>query len=280
MKKWLKVLLWIVGALAIAALGVVIFVVKSPADYDLPYEDVSVTTPDGVDLDGWYIPSSNGAVVMVQYGFLGSRQANLLKASILHQHGYGVLLTTTGCHSGHEGDRMTDLETWHQYLLARDDVVPDRIGMLGESLGGAISLMYAAEHQEIRAVVSASSFASVQDAIDRCNFLPHGICVLIAPPLLSREAECAAMDFADVAPPDWIKAISPRPVFILHGGNDDVAGPAAGQQLYNAAGEPKELWFEPDCGHGDFEKCVPLEFEVRLISFFDQYLLGPALPGA
>jgi hypothetical protein len=91
-----------------------------------------VTTADGVELPGWYIPSENSAAVMVQHGFPGSRQGHLLKAAILHQHGYGVLLTTTGCHKGREGDRMMDLETWHQYLLARDDVDPDRIGMLGE----------------------------------------------------------------------------------------------------------------------------------------------------
>jgi fermentation-respiration switch protein FrsA (DUF1100 family) len=154
--------------------------------------------------------------------------------------------------------------------------------MLGESLGGAISLMYAADNQEIKAVVSESSFASLQEAIDRCEFLPHlphRICVLLAPSILSREAGCAGMDVADVVPLEWIKAMSPRPVFILHGGSDEVAGPDAGQGLYDAAGEPREFWFESDCGHGDFDECAPAEFEERLISFLDQYLLAEQLTG-
>ncbi len=277
MKKWLKVLLWVVAVVAVVALGVVILVVKTPADYDLPYEDVTVTTADGVELPGWYIPGENGAAVMVQHGILGARQGHLAKAAILHRHGYGVLLTTTGCHDGREGGRMLDLEAWYQYLLTRDDVDPNRIGMVGESLGGAISLMYAAENQEIRAVVSLSTFASVDEAIDRCNFVPHLVCVPLAPLILSKEAECAGPEVAEAVPLEWIKGMSPRPVFILHGVNDDVAGSDAGQRLYDAAGEPKELW-APDCGHGDFEECVPVEFEERLISFFDHYLLGPSAP--
>jgi hypothetical protein len=52
MKKWLRVLLWIVAVVTVVALGVVVFVVKTPADYDLPYEDVTVTTADGVELPG------------------------------------------------------------------------------------------------------------------------------------------------------------------------------------------------------------------------------------
>jgi len=39
----------------------------------------------------------------------------------------------------------------------------------------------------------------------------------------------------------WIAEISPRPVFQMKGG----ASADSGQRLYDAAGEPKELWFDP-----------------------------------
>jgi fermentation-respiration switch protein FrsA (DUF1100 family) len=281
MKKWLKVLLWIVAVVAVVALAVVIFVVKTPADYDLPYEDVTVTTADGVELPGWYIASENGAAVMVQHGILGARQGHLAKAAILHRNGYGVLLTTTGCHEGREDGRMMDLEAWYQYLLTRADVDPDRIGMIGESFGGAMSIKYAAENHGIRAVISQSSFASLEDAIEIGNFVPFPppLRSLLAPLILSREAECAGMEVAEVVPVDWIKGISPRPVLILHGGVDDYVAADSGQRLYDAAGEPKEIWVEPEADHKSFDEIVPpAVYEERLVSFIDQYLLGPAAP--
>jgi fermentation-respiration switch protein FrsA (DUF1100 family) len=62
-------------------------------------------------------------------------------------------------------------------------------------------------------------------------------------------------------------------VLILQGGQYTVVSVDSGELLYNAAGEPKELWFEPDLGHGDFDTELPEEFEDRVVGFFDQYLL-------
>jgi fermentation-respiration switch protein FrsA (DUF1100 family) len=75
-------------------------------------------------------------------------------------------------------------------------------------------------------------------------------------------------------PLEDVAAISPRPILILAGGQDPVTGPDAGQRYYEAAGEPKELWFEPELGHVSFWKAAPDEYEQRVIGFFDAALLG------
>ena len=49
-----------------------------------------------------------------------------------------------------------------------------------------------------------------------------------------------------------IAKISPRPVFLMQGGADTVISPTSGQLLYDAAGEPKELWFDPALDHAKF----------------------------
>ena len=59
----------------------------------------------------------------------------------------------------------------------------------------------------------------------------------------------------------------------MQGGADVVISATSGQRLYDAAGEPKELWFEPDLGHVDFDSEMADEFERRVIGFFDHYLL-------
>lgn len=49
--------------------------VQTPADLGLDYEAVTVTAPDGALLRGWYLPSRNGAAVIVQHSFIADRQA-------------------------------------------------------------------------------------------------------------------------------------------------------------------------------------------------------------
>ena len=58
--------------------------------------------------------------------------------------------------------------------------------------------------------------------------------------------------------------ISPRPILIMHGGRDDTVPPDNGQKLYDAAGQPKDLWFDPQLGHTQFDFKRPAEYERRI----------------
>jgi uncharacterized protein len=71
-----------------------------------------------------------------------------------------------------------------------------------------------------------------------------------------------------------IPLISPRPVFLMQGGADTVISPISGQLLYDAANEPKELWFDAELGHVDFDTERAEEYETRVVAFFDTYLLN------
>jgi fermentation-respiration switch protein FrsA (DUF1100 family) len=51
----------------------------------------------------------------------------------------------------------------------------------------------------------------------------------------------AGVDASEVNSTEWIKGISPRPVFILQGGQDDHISIDSGEKLYEAVGEPKVL---------------------------------------
>jgi fermentation-respiration switch protein FrsA (DUF1100 family) len=82
----------------------------------------------------------------------------------------------------------------------------------------------------------------------------------------------------DMEPLADVAAISPRPLLILAGGRDPVIGPDAGQRYYAAAGEPKELWFDPELGHVAFLKAYPGEYERRVVAFFDAALLNRGVP--
>jgi fermentation-respiration switch protein FrsA (DUF1100 family) len=78
----------------------------------------------------------------------------------------------------------------------------------------------------------------------------------------------------DIDATKWIADISPRPVFLMQGGADTVISADSGQRLYDAAGEPKELWFDPALGHVEFDTKRAAEYEARVVAFFDKYLLN------
>ncbi len=80
---------------------------ESPADYDIDYKDVALTTSDGFNLAAWYIPSQNGAAVIAQHGYLSDRSGMLLEAGMLVRHGYGVIMVDLRAHGNSDGKLIT-----------------------------------------------------------------------------------------------------------------------------------------------------------------------------
>lgn len=253
---------------------------ESPADYGLPFEDVTVTS-DGLKLAGWFIPSENGAVIIMQHGYKSTRDELLNEAGMLHRHGYGALITSIRAHDYSEGETITfgmnevdDLEAWYQYLITRDDIDPDRVGILGNSFGGMLVIQYAAQNENIKAVVAHSAFSSLNDTVETSvEYFSDLPAFPFAPMIVFWAERESGFTTEDIDTTKWIAQISPRPVFLLQGGADVVISPESGQLLYDAAGEPKELWYDPALGHVDFDKDHAAEFEQRVTEFFDTYLL-------
>lgn len=301
MKRIGKITLWVAIGILILAIGGLLWKTRqeaynllhsplasrdpleeTPADYDLEFEDVTVINPDGMKLVGWFIPSENGAVIIMQHGYKSERDELLNEAEMMHRHGYGVLLTTVRAHDQSEGDlitlgyyEMADLEAWYQYLLTRDDVDPGKIGMIGNSYGGMLSIEYAAQNPNIKAVVANSAFSSMQDTVSTSIKHFTGLPEFPFVPLIIFWAETdTGIKMEEIDTTKWIPQISPRPVFLMQGGVDTTISPQSGQILYDAAKEPKELWFDPELGHVDFDTERAEEYEARVAAFFDQYLLG------
>ena len=255
---------------------------ETPATYNLPYEDAEIMSPDGLKLAGWFVPSQNGAVIIMQHGYKSTRKELLNEAEMMYRHGYGILLTTVRAHDHSEGDVITfgmnevnDLEAWYQYLLTRADVDPGKIGILGNSFGGMLAIQYAAQNENIRAVVANCAFSSLNDTVSTSVEYFTDLPAFPFAPLIVFWAEReTGFKMEDIDTTRWIAQISPRPVFLMQGGADVVISADSGQRLYEAAGEPKELWFDPELGHVEFDKERAGEFEQRVAEFFDRYLLG------
>jgi uncharacterized protein len=255
---------------------------ETPADYSLPFEEITVTNPDGMELASWFIPSENGAVIIMQHGYKSTRKELLNEAEMMRRNGYGVLITSVRAHDHSEGDLITlgvyemdDMEAWYQYLLTRDDIDHEKIGILGNSYGGMLAIQYAAQNENIKAVVANSSFSSMPDTVATSVKHFTGLPEFPFVPLIVFWAEQdTGLKMEAIDAVRWMPLISPRPVFLMQGGADTVISPSSGQILYDAANEPKELWFDPELGHVKFDTERAGEYEARVAAFFDQYLLG------
>ena len=220
-----------------------------PADrLGVAHEDVSFTTSDGLELEGWYMPSRNGAVVIAFPGRNGPQKP----ARMLARHGYGVLLFDRRGEGRSEGrpnalgwggDR--DIEAAIAYLRTRADVDPDRIAGLGLSVGGELMLEAAATGTGLRAVVSEGAGARVfSEEIDQeLSGVDHWSNTV---PAFVKQASMAV--FSDTRPPadleDLVGRIAPRPALLIAAPNSK-----HGEDLnrrYHAAGPSTELWEIPE----------------------------------
>jgi hypothetical protein len=236
------------------------------------HQDVSFSTADGLLLEGWYVPSTNGATVIVFPGRKGPQKP----AKLLVSHGYGVLLFDRRGEGESEGDPNAfgwagthDVEAAIAYLRSRPEVDGDRIGGLGISVGGEVMLQTAAEGAALKAVVSeGAGIRSVREAVELT-----GVDRWTATALFAVSTVSTAVFASDLPPPGLtdLSAEISTPVFLIHATPGE-GGEILSQDYYDAASGPKELWAAPG-GHTGAIDAAPGEYERRVVAFFDDNLL-------
>jgi fermentation-respiration switch protein FrsA (DUF1100 family) len=256
---------------------------RTPIDFGVVYDEVAITTPDGLRLVGWSIPSKNRALVIAVHGYRADRGEMLNEAVMLAKHGYGVLIPAMRAHDLSDGSVISfgakeigDLEGWLAFASQLPDVDPARIGILGNSLGGTLAIQMAARTPGVRAVVANAAFSSLSDTLETSVRFFTGLPPFPFAHLIAWWAEWeTGLRVRDVDATRVIGQISPRPVLLMQGGADEVISTTSGQRLYDAAGEPRALWFDPQVGHARFDTARPDEYERRVVALFESALVKP-----
>jgi uncharacterized protein len=275
----LLVVYWVVLPVSLA-----IFATERPSepvkDVDLgrPYEDVTLTTRDGLELSAWYVPSLNHAAVITF-----PREWTIAQARMLAKSGYGVLLVDPRGYGDSQGDpnaygwgSTKDIDAAVAWLRRRADVQRGRIGGLGLSMGGEQMIEAAARNRGLKAVVSeGAGIRSVLEAtlprgespLELALRYPQDLVQTISVWLLSGEPIPMSLDDASLL-------IGPRATFFIYGEDGQEIEKTVNPVYYAAAFPSKSIWEVPGAGHTQGIETQPKEYKRLVLGFFDRTLLG------
>lgn len=247
----------------------------TPADFNLPTEDVVIETSDGFTLSGWLIPAPitpKKQVLIILHGYPAEKSDMLSIASSLYPDFSLLLLdlrsfgksegayTTLGIKERDDISRAVDFLKEHDY---------EKIGIFGFSLGGAISILTATEDKRINAVLSYASFADLETL---SNELYSNLLIFKKPMtklMLFWSRIAFKESVANISPLNAAKKLT-IPTFIIHSKMDEQIPFEHAELLQKALHENKkaEYYFIEDKLHG----YLPDDFPERAKDFFIQSL--------
>jgi fermentation-respiration switch protein FrsA (DUF1100 family) len=245
-------------------------------------EVVSFPAADGTRIVAWLLPGAAGAPALILcHGYQRSMEETFALGVDLRARGFMVLLFDfRGC--GRSGGRYTTIGDFETADLLgavawlRGRLGPGTpIGVHGISMGGSVTIRAAAACPDIGAVVADSAFAHLGGAIDhRFRSLRFPSLQLHRLSMRTAERLCGGR-VARVRPVDVVGAIAPRPILFIHGTADDIVPYSHFEELYAAAGSPKEAWTLPDRPHAMARFDESDEYLSRVADFFWSALAQP-----
>ena len=241
----------------------------------VPHARATFPADDGVRLSGWYVPSRNGAAIVLVHGGGGDRQGTILHARMIAKAGYGVLLYDArgrGESAGHENaagwqwDR--DVRGAVSFLTRRGI---DHIGLLGLSTGAEAVVTEAASDKRVAAVVADglqartaadASHLSFGDRISvEPSFAVAGIAIRLA------RGETQPRPLIDVVH----EVARTRPLLLIA----TIAFEREIDHVYTR-GTKAQVWELPTSAHTKGLQDHPITYAQRVLSVFHQALLSSA----
>jgi fermentation-respiration switch protein FrsA (DUF1100 family) len=225
--------------------------VATPERIGLAYQDVYFEAADGTRLHGWFLPAQGATTgtVFFLHGNAENISTHIGSVYWLPKQGFNVFLPDYRGYGLSQGTPtmagvMSDIEAAFVTLLTQPNVDPQRIVVFGQSLGGSLAISYVARSShraDIRALVVESPFSDFQGIAQEklaSSWLTWPFQWL---PTLAIDN--------DYSPLLAVGQVAPIPLLLIVDERDTIVPPHHGQDLYDRAHDPKDLWFVPDTGH-------------------------------
>lgn len=268
-KPVFKIIIWILGiSVLLTVIGMYIFsiifingafnhrVVKNentPEKLGLEAETITLTSSDGIDLAGWWIPvSTPKAIVIVLHGMDGLDASSLLpQAVFLNEAGYSVFIQDMRAHGRSGGERIglafeepQDVIPVLNWISTQPELNDTPVVLLGLSMGGAVAIRTGAIRSDVDAVVSVSSYASIDKMIGqgmRLMDFPETLIQLFVPFSKLGMLTVYGVWPSQASPLVDISKIEGRPVLLMHGVLDQQISVDNAYELQKAGGENVQL---------------------------------------
>jgi pimeloyl-ACP methyl ester carboxylesterase len=247
----------------------------------------AVTGPGGVGLAGWYIPAGsglppNGPTVVLVHGW-GTNKSELLDRAAMLHGSYNLLLLDLRNHgqsreaSTTQGVREAgDLRAMLDWL--EEAKAPERVAVLGVSMGGATALAEAARDERVDGVIVESTHAAVANAIQsRLENAGYPLAMPGSWAVLLGTLMRTGVDISGADPIQAIERLDGRPVLLLDAGQDDTIGASDAADLQaagEAAGSSVELVVCDAAGHAGAPETCPEAYAAAVLGFLERALAG------
>lgn len=245
-------------------------------------ENVSIQTD--VKIAGWYFKNPRGTCgVVMQHGHTSRKDGPLKYASMFWERGCHLLLVDARYHGESGGDFGTygyyekyDLIKVIKYFRERTGLPPARTGLLGESMGAAISTQAAGLNPGIGFLILDSPYADMIREITYRGVIVYGKPLIVLMPLTFRLAAWrASFDPRDVSPEKYARSIH-VPVLMIHAKDDEVIPVSHSQDVFQAIPDARKEIHITDWGsrHCRSVNDRPLEYKRIVYEFLRRYVPG------
>lgn len=201
-----------------------------PTYYGMKFEDVWMTTSDGVKINGWLIfegekPNSDSPTLIFFHGNAGNMgfRMDLIKIFIksLHCNVFIVSYRGYGLSKGEPNERglKLDAKAAFKHIKGRKDLNQNKIYLYGRSLGGAVAISLASEVDGYAGVILENTFISIVEMIDSVIPFLKYVKFLCSEKWLSINK---------------IKKMKTTNLLFISGGKDEIVPPYHMKDLYNA----------------------------------------------
>lgn len=244
----------------------------------LPKEDVTITSPYGYALSGWFIPCGTDTkkTVIIVHGVTRSRMTSIKYVELFRKRGFHVVVYDHRRHGKSGGASTTygfyekeDLRAWVDWVFQR--VGPGAIiGTHGESMGAATVLQHAAMDNRLRFCIADCPYSNiVGQLIYRLKVEYPRLPVYPTIPLVVLI--CRLRSGAPLSMAESLKALplAETPVLFIHGQEDTYIEKRMTEEMYRLKQGPKHLYLAPKADHAEAYMKNPDEYD-RIVGEFLQ----------
>lgn len=256
--------------------------------YFMPdYESVRFPSRDPqFTIAGWYVEADpNAPAVILVHGLMSCKNSSnvLTRAGMLYHAGFNVLMVDMRDvnESDYEDGRFAagteeylDVLGGWDWLVQEKGIPPTRIGMTGESLGAATTLIAFAQEPNLAAVFVDSPFDNlpqiIREELERNNYP-----AFLEPGGLFMARLIAGDNLLSYNPYEAVENSNGRPLYIVHGTADTRISVQHSYQLQERATQLEAnvtFWFPEGVEHVAAASDHTAEYETRLVTFFQEAL--------